>query len=962
MSTPNRLWPQMLFWQLLCMAFFAGVFASRFLLPTVMALSLLILHQWPKFAGTKRKTIIRLSCVLLIFALSYSYANLRYYQKPTVPAWLTEYIYPGPYYTSLEAKSPQATLTPKATANIWQIADNPVQDNNKANSAAFKSGLRVRARVDQVQGAGDRNLRMVLSHIQPLEATTPYTGRLVFTWNAPLTPEAPKAAPAGQLNFATKPGKAKKLERRPVTGDIIELTLRPRMVRSLQNPGLWETEQYWADQNVWLRGWANAHSPELELVNYESFNAVTKQNEQKTTKLIGKLTLNSITHTTAKRREHLRLKVTQALPQNNGNILNGAELIPALLFGDKFLIDSTDSTLLAEATLAHSMALSGLHLSYAAALGCFIVLLLYRCRPSLALRLPRQKAMLLGGLIPAAIYLWLGASPPSLLRAFCMLLAGAIFLYLHKAKLLGEALTIAVTIILLLSPQAAFDIRLQLSASCIAVIALFMPLLTLINAKFSKGLKAQNTQKNTKWYYKALKYALIILLTSIAIQICILPLLIKTFGLVGLSIPLNILWLPVLGAVVMPCSFAGLILSAIGCNSAAAFFMHLATLPCGWLLNLLHYLHNNAALPVLLPPRPHWLFLLGWWLLLLLIPAIINAIINLIKTNSNIINTQPLLYKNSLAAKLFCCCRQPLIFCTHNPRLSFLLFLSLCLMLYMPLYTAYKNSQNTLRLTVFDVGHGQSVLLEWKGGRRALIDGGGSNSASFDPGKEVVAAHLTQNRQPQLDYMLASHLDLDHAKGLVFLLKHFNVARHADNGQLADKPFTQELTSLLKQNNITRRRLQAGDYIALNSELGLEVLHPGNAASGSSNNSSLVLRIVWQGKGLALLCGDIEKSGQRLMLKNTPHAISADILVLPHHGSANALLPELYSAAKPLAAVASSAYGNSWYFPAAEVRNTLLSMNIPLLNTARTGQIVFEWATPQKAPQIKTARNGLIEF
>ncbi|WP_243838561.1 ComEC/Rec2 family competence protein, partial [Nitratidesulfovibrio liaohensis] len=75
--------------------------------------------------------------------------------------------------------------------------------------------------------------------------------------------------------------------------------------------------------------------------------------------------------------------------------------LPALVLGDRFHLDSRDLDLVARASLIHAIALSGMHLCAAAALGAAVALLAGRIAPGVYLRIPRRKLALACSLPPA---------------------------------------------------------------------------------------------------------------------------------------------------------------------------------------------------------------------------------------------------------------------------------------------------------------------------------------------------------------------------------------------------------------------------------------------------------------------------------------------------------------------------------------------------------------------------------
>lgn len=275
-------------------------------------------------------------------------------------------------------------------------------------------------------------------------------------------------------------------------------------------------------------------------------------------------------------------------------------------------------------------------------------------------------------------------------------------------------------------------------------------------------------------------------------------------------------------------------------------------------------------------------------------------------------------------------------------------------------WRAFREERITLR--VLDVGQGQSLALEYpscSGIGRMLLDGGGSLSPRFDTGRDIVAHALTSNRAPRLDAILASHADMDHIRGLISVAETFRVDtlyRSALPGAFTkgDGP---RLTNTAYERGIDERRLMRGDVISLSDGLTLEVLHPPARGRFSSNNGSLVLRLVRNGEGLALFCGDAERSAlKRILRSGAP--LQAHVLVLPHHGSVSSLLPEFYDAVHPETALISSGSYNNFSFPHPDVLAALKERGIPVFNTAECGEIRLSWTGESRSPSLRFGRQG----
>lgn len=98
-------------------------------------------------------------------------------------------------------------------------------------------------------------------------------------------------------------------------------------------------------------------------------------------------------------RESVRDRFRQALPEGEY-----AGVLVALAVGDQQAIDSGLWLLFARTGITHLMSISGLHVTMVAAMGWWLVWLLWRREPSMALRIPAQKAAALGGVLFALAY------------------------------------------------------------------------------------------------------------------------------------------------------------------------------------------------------------------------------------------------------------------------------------------------------------------------------------------------------------------------------------------------------------------------------------------------------------------------------------------------------------------------------------------------------------------------------
>ena len=113
------------------------------------------------------------------------------------------------------------------------------------------------------------------------------------------------------------------------------------------------------------------------------------------------------------------------------------------------------------------------------------------------------------------------------------------------------------------------------------------------------------------------------------------------------------------------------------------------------------------------------------------------------------------------------------------------------------------------RITFLDVSQGDSAVLELPGGEVVLIDGGASYER-FDMGRSVVAPYLWNRGIRTIDYVIATHPQLDHVGGLTYVLRHFNVRHVWGSGDARRELFYQRLTETLTQQGLTEHVVRAG--------------------------------------------------------------------------------------------------------------------------------------------------------
>jgi len=236
--------------------------------------------------------------------------------------------------------------------------------------------------------------------------------------------------------------------------------------------------------------------------------------------------------------------------------------------------------------------------------------------------------------------------------------------------------------------------------------------------------------------------------------------------------------------------------------------------------------------------------------------------------------------------------------------------------------------------TVCDVGQGDGLVLSTRAG------GGGHEAVVIDAGPDPVVmdrclSDLSIQRVPLLVF---THDHLDHVGGVLGVLHTRSLGRVLMS-PLADPAAGVRLVA------DSVGRLGAPEVTAKVGQnwivgvLRLDVLGPLRPAHGTRsdpNNSSVILRASIPGLRL-LLPGDAEVEEQDDVL-SADEDIRADVLKVPHHGSAwsdSAFLAAVHARL----AIVSVGLNNDYGHPAPSLLATMARLGVPLLRTDRDGDV-----------------------
>ena len=233
------------------------------------------------------------------------------------------------------------------------------------------------------------------------------------------------------------------------------------------------------------------------------------------------------------------------------------------------------------------------------------------------------------------------------------------------------------------------------------------------------------------------------------------------------------------------------------------------------------------------------------------------------------------------------------------------------------------------RVTVLDVGQGQAVLFQTAEGTY-LVDCGGDNAKAA---ADTVAAELLSQGITQLDGVILTHYDKDHAGGVLPLLSRISAKKlylpdMEDSGNIC-----KTLQEAYKDSSI---------LIKENMEISLNdhkiYLYPGADERDRNENSVCVL---FQTENCdILITGDRNISGEQALLQQT-QLPDLEILIAGHHGAASSTGLPLLQATHPEAVIISVGADNNFGHPAEDVLFRLELFGCQMFRTDLDGSILF---------------------
>lgn len=461
---------------------------------------------------------------------------------------------------------------------------------------------------------------------------------------------------------------------------------------------------------------------------------------------------------------------------------------------------------------------------------------------------------------------------PSVLRACIMVWLMLLAQLLDREYDPPTALAFAVLVMLAVNPMAAASVSLQMSAACVAGILLF-------NQPIQSWLKHNIPRKVIP---KKL-YALVCSSVSVTLSASSLvtPLIALYFGTVSLvSVLTNVLTLWVVNLI-----FHGLILTCLLWWSFPWAARILAALLAWPIRYVLLTAKGLSAVP-LAAVYTKSVYIVCWLVFVYILLALL------------------LLHRKKQPGLLLCCGT-----------------LGLCCAL---LASWTEPMLDTVRITMLDVGQGQSILLQSEN-KTFLVDCGGDGDAET---ADVIAETLLSQGIRRLDGIVLTHYDRDHSGAL------HNLLTRIDTGLLI-LPDTRN-DFLLPETEA--KILWVWEDLELTFGNSHMVIY-GPVYSGADNENSLCILFDTENCDI-LITGDRTGFGERMLMRRRKLP-DVDILVAGHHGAATSTTGELLHTVTPETVLISVKEGNYYGHPAPVLLQRLEDYGCTVYRTDRHGTILI---------------------
>ena len=269
---------------------------------------------------------------------------------------------------------------------------------------------------------------------------------------------------------------------------------------------------------------------------------------------------------------------------------------------------------------------------------------------------------------------------------------------------------------------------------------------------------------------------------------------------------------------------------------------------------------------------------------------------------------------------------------------------------------ASADKNNELTVTMLNVGQGDAILIK-TAEQTVLID-----TSDLDE-QEKLRAELEKAQVKRIDKLILTHPHADHIGGVEgVVLKDYEVGEVYDNGMPSKSKMYLRYMKIIKQRNIPRHALTAGEVLNFGGGVSFKVLSPpkevvekGSKSTDNHdpNNESVVGKLIF-GNFSMMFTGDAEQQAEKVMVDNFAGDLRSTLLKAGHHGSKTSSSAAFLRAVQPEGVLISCGAGNDYGHPHKQTMKKYQSLKLKIYETDLNGTIVV--TSDGKSYKIKPER------
>lgn len=252
------------------------------------------------------------------------------------------------------------------------------------------------------------------------------------------------------------------------------------------------------------------------------------------------------------------------------------------------------------------------------------------------------------------------------------------------------------------------------------------------------------------------------------------------------------------------------------------------------------------------------------------------------------------------------------------------------------------RNYGSLKIYFVDVGQGDCTLICTPTNKTILIDGGGSETESFDVGEKTLLPYLLDRKIIKIDYMMISHFDTDHVGGLLYLLEKIEIKNViiSKQGDFCENYY--KLKEIVLEKNIPVLVVKQGDRLKVDKMVYFDILFPEDSLISDNvlNNNSIVAKLNY-GSFSMMFTGDIEEIAEKKLIEmyKDTSLLKSTVLKVAHHGSNSSSMQEILELIYPDIALLGVGEKNTFGHPNTGVLERLESLNTKTYRTDLYGEI-----------------------